>query len=667
MTLRTNAFRVFAISVICSLAFVAITHLYVFDAAEDAVSRSMRYDIAWRGMNGRIEVAHLEKHVARFSALGTKADRDSARLFYDIVRSRMDTWDSAGFRKFIENSPRRQEQFEILQARIANLGIDIQQLDQADAQRRVLAALSEISPIIDRIGAEAHTTSVSESAVLREDLHYQQQIQRWLIMGLLASGVAALAFTALQNRSLRAAHVAVTRHAEELFFLARHDALTKLPNRIAFEAAHKSALQAKRADEQILVAAIDLDGFKSVNDLLGHAAGDAVLVAVSKLFTSEARHLDTRNIICRVGGDEFLALLWISDNSASATQFANGILTALERPLETPFGEIMVGASVGVAASNGTLVDDLIVRADLALTKAKAMGKGIVLAFDPAMLVDFKRRLRLEADLGAAIAEGEIKPHYQPKVDLDTSRLIGLEALARWRHPELGWISPGEFIPIAEGSGAIVQIGRMMLEAACRDAATLPGNVSVSVNLSVIQILKDDIVRVVSDVLKVNALAPERLTLEITESVMMTDPEKVLGALKQLKMLGVCISLDDFGTGYSALCYLTRFNWDELKIDRSFIQGALCDPMNLAIIKTIKILAQDMNAKLTIEGVETQEQHELLRRIGCDTVQGYLFGPPVPLNELQSMVLHSLAPAFSDSNIESIPLEHLTRYAISIR
>jgi EAL domain-containing protein (putative c-di-GMP-specific phosphodiesterase class I) len=295
------------------------------------------------------------------------------------------------------------------------------------------------------------------------------------------------------------------------------------------------------------------------------------------------------------------------------------------------------------------------------------MGKGIVLAFDPAMLVDFKRRLRLEADLGAAIAEGEIKPHYQPKVDLDTSRLIGLEALARWRHPELGWISPGEFIPIAEGSGAIVQIGRMMLEAACRDAATLPGNVSVSVNLSVIQILKDDIVRVVSDVLKVNALAPERLTLEITESVMMTDPEKVLGALKQLKMLGVCISLDDFGTGYSALCYLTRFNWDELKIDRSFIQGALCDPMNLAIIKTIKILAQDMNAKLTIEGVETQEQHELLRRIGCDTVQGYLFGPPVPLNELQSMVLHSLAPAFSDSNIESIPLEHLTRYAISIR
>jgi diguanylate cyclase (GGDEF)-like protein len=662
MTLRVNAFGVFAITIICSLALAAITHLYVFDATGDAVSRSMRYDIAWAGANGRVEAAHLEKHVALFSALGTKVDKDSARLFYDILRSRMDTWNAGGFRRFIENSPRRQERFEVLQARIENLRIDIEQLDQADAQRRVLAALSEISPILDRIGAEAHTTSVRESAVIRDDLHHQQQLQRWLIMGLLASGVAALAFTALQNRSLRAAHVAVTSHAEDLFFLAWHDALTKLPNRVAFEAAYKSALQEKHADEQIFVAAIDLDGFKSVNDLLGHAAGDAVLVAVSKLLASEALRLDSRNIVCRIGGDEFLALLWISD--ASTTKFAECVLAALERPLETPFGEIMIGASVGVAASNGTIVDDLIVKADLALTKAKGMGKGVALAFDPEMLVDLKRRLRLEADLKPAIAKGEIGPHYQPKIDLATSRLIGLEALARWRHPELGWISPGEFIPIAESSGAIVQIGRMMLEAACHDAATLPENVSISVNLSVIQILKDDIVRVVNDVLTSNGLAPARLTLEITESVMMTDPEKVLGALKQLKMLGVCISLDDFGTGYSALSYLTRFNWDELKIDRSFIQGALCDPMNLTIIKTIKILAQEMNAKLTIEGVETHEQHELLRKIGCDTVQGYLFGPPVPLNELQPNVLRCLASTLSESNIESIPLKR--RYAISI-
>jgi diguanylate cyclase (GGDEF)-like protein len=664
MTLRTNGFNVFAISVICSLALAAITHLYVFDAAEDAVSRSMRYDIAWAGTNARIEAAHLEKHVARFSALGTKADKDSARLFYHILRGRMDTWNAGGFRQFIENSPNRQEQLEVLQAKIENLGIDIERLDQSDAQRRVLAVLSEISPTIDRIGAEAYTTSVGESAVVREDLHHQQQLQRWLIMGLLASGVAALAFTALQNRSLRAAHVAVTSHAGELLFLARHDALTKLPNRTAFEAAYKSALRAKRADEQIFVSAIDLDGFKSVNDLLGHAAGDAVLVAVAKLLTREAKCLDSRNTVCRIGGDEFLTLLWITDNTASITQFADRVLAALEHPLETPFGEIMIGASVGVAVSNETMVDDLIVKADLALTRAKAMGKGVALAFDPEMLVDLKRRLRLEADLKPAIAKGEIGPHYQPKIDLATSRLIGLEALARWRHPELGWISPGEFIPIAESSGAIVQIGRMMLEAACHDAATLPGNVSISVNLSVIQILKDDIVGAVKDVLTSNGLAPARLTLEITESVMMTDPEKVLGALKQLKMLGVCISLDDFGTGYSALSYLTRFNWDELKIDRSFIQGALCDPMNLTIIKTIKILAQEMNAKLTIEGVETHEQYELLLKIGCDTVQGYLFGPPVPLSDLQAIVLRSLASALSENSIESIPLEH--RYAISI-
>jgi EAL domain-containing protein (putative c-di-GMP-specific phosphodiesterase class I) len=209
----------------------------------------------------------------------------------------------------------------------------------------------------------------------------------------------------------------------------------------------------------------------------------------------------------------------------------------------------------------------------------------------------------------------------------------------------LGWVSPAEFIPVAEGSGAIVRIGRLMLETACRDAATIPDDVGIAVNLSVVQILKDDIVDTVKTVLAGTGLAPGRLTLEITESVMMTDPDKVIDALNQLKMLGVCISLDDFGTGYSALAYLTQFRWDELKIDRSFIGRAWSDPINLTIIKAVKMLAQQMNAKLTIEGVEKLEQCNLLREIGCDMVQGYLFGPPVPLSELQPALLRHLGAA----------------------
>jgi diguanylate cyclase (GGDEF)-like protein len=341
ITLRNYGFRVFAIGVTCSLALAAIAHLHLFDASEDAAGRSMRYDLAWTGANGRIEFANLQKHVARFSALGAKSDADAVRLFYDILRSRMEIWGSGGFRQFIENSPRRRAEFEALRAKVEILGADIERLGEQNAQRRLLEALSEIAPMIERIGAEAHTTSVAESAVIRDDLRYQQQLQRWLVFALLASGAAVLVFTALQNRSLRAAHIAAARHAEASLFLAQHDALTKLPNRPAFEAAYHAAMQAKGA-ERIVIAAIDLDGFKSINDLLGHAAGDAVLVAVSKLLAGEASRANACNVVCRVGGDEFLALLWPSAEPASGMEFARCVLTALERPLETSYGAIMI-------------------------------------------------------------------------------------------------------------------------------------------------------------------------------------------------------------------------------------------------------------------------------------------------------------------------------------
>jgi EAL domain-containing protein (putative c-di-GMP-specific phosphodiesterase class I) len=329
--------------------------------------------------------------------------------------------------------------------------------------------------------------------------------------------------------------------------------------------------------------------------------------------------------------------------------FARRILGVLERPLETSYGAIMIGASVGVATSDASPVSDLIVNADLALTEAKARGKGIALAFDPGMLVGLKRRLRLESDLGPAIERGEFVAYYQPQVDLASAGLVGFEALARWRHPELGWISPAEFIPVAESNGAIVKIGRVMLEAACRDAASMPDHVGMAVNISVVQILKDEIVEAVRRVLAGTGLRPARLTLEITESVMMTAPDKVLDALKQLKTLGVRISLDDFGTGYSALSYLTQFAWDELKIDRIFIGRVWSDPINLTIIKAVKMLAQQMKAKITIEGVENLEQCDLLREIGCDTAQGYLFGAPAPLGELQPTLLRKLAAALVES------------------
>ncbi|MBX2805134.1 MAG: bifunctional diguanylate cyclase/phosphodiesterase [Hyphomicrobiales bacterium] len=661
-----NLFRVIAISVVSCLTLAAISHHYLFNATENVVGRSMRHDIAWTGTNGRLEAAHFEKYVARFGALGTTKDAEAAQLYYQILRSRLSTWNSGVFRKFIESSPERLELLNTVTARVENLETDIARIEMPDARKRVLDALSEISPVIEQIGAETFINSMQQSSAVRDDLRYHQELYYWLFIALMLSGVIAIVFTAYQNRSLRLAHLAEAKQADKLFFLARHDSLTKLPNRSAFEAAYTSALERKTGDDQIVIAAIDLDGFKSVNDLLGHAAGDAVLIAVSKLLTAETLNQDSRNVVCRIGGDEFLALLWMPSNAPMSMEFANRILKTLSRPLETRFGEIMIGASIGMATSEDNAVDDLIVSADLALTRAKVAGKGVALSFQPDMLVDLKRRLRLEADLGLAVAADQIKPYYQPKVDPSTLQLTGLEALARWRHPELGWISPAEFVPIAEGSGAIFKIGKMMLDAACRDAISIPSDISISVNLSVLQILNDDIVDVVKQVLSSHRVPASRLTLEITESVMMTDTEKVLDVLTNLKKLGVRISLDDFGTGYSALSYLARFNWDELKIDRSFIQGALCDPMNLTIIRTVKILAQEIDAKLTIEGVETHEQHELLRGIGCDTAQGYLFGPPVPLADLEPLLLGALTGKQTKGKDEKkLPVD-LTDYVIAI-
>lgn len=642
---RLDWFQLIAVCGALCLAAALVARGYLFDASEDAVSRSMRYDVSWTGANGRMDAAEMEKSVARYAALGLKADADAARLFYQITLSRMDTWGSGWFRKFIESSPKRKADYAILRGRIEGLASDFDQLEHRDAQKRILDRLAEISPIIDRIGAEAHTDSVAEATTIRDDLHHKQRLQWRLITLLLAAGATFLILTLLQNRSLRAANREVARNSEHLAFLARHDFLTKLPNRPAFDVAFRNSALSKRDDEFLAVAAIDLDGFKGINDMLGHAAGDTLLAAVSRRFVEVARQADPRNVVCRAGGDEFLVLMVVQHGVCEAEIIANRIMAASKDPIETAFGTMIVGSSIGVAVKggDGEKEDAVIFNADLALTEAKNRGKGMVLVFDQSMHDCQQRRLRIEADLRRAIMECEIVPHYQLQFGLASGRPIGMEALARWHHPELGPIAPSEFIPIAESSGCICDIGRLMLRTASRDTALLPHEIGVSVNLSVVQILKDDVVAAVAEALEESGLHPSRLTLEITESVMMSDLQKVLVVLDRLKTLGVSISLDDFGTGYSALSYLTKFKWDELKIDRSFIDAGLADGMNLAIIRSVRLLAHKIGAKVMVEGVETHDQLEILKRIGCDAVQGFALARPMPADGIPAALLRGVA------------------------
>ncbi len=306
---------------------------------------------------------------------------------------------------------------------------------------------------------------------------------------------------------------------------------------------------------------------------------------------------------------------------------------------------ITIGAIIGLAISekNPQQTSDLLLDAVVALGDAKARWTGKASVFDYGMREQYIRRGQLESDLKSALARREIMPFYQPQIDLKTGRIMGVEALARWDHSTLGWVPPSEFIPIAESSNQIAELGHTILEIACQDMVGLPTEISLSVNLSVGQILTGDVVKMVAQTLESTGFPASRLTLEVTESFMITDSERTLKVLNQLKALGVSIALDDFGTGYSALSYLQHFNWDELKIDRGFVNNLGRDERCLSIINSIVHLSHEFGMIVTVEGIETHEQSVLTFNAGCDVGQGYLFGRPMPLSELSIVLLQNFS------------------------
>lgn len=636
--MRTVTSRIIGICLIGCIAVSAVVHLSVFEAAQEAVDRSMRRDMSWIGSNGRIEAAHLEKYVARYAALGAEEDRRNAILYYSILLSRLDTWDSGVFGAFIDETDKRSVSFRTLRNNIEALEPKFARLEDASASQTILHVLSQASVDLERIGAKAHTYSILESEEIRAEMLDQLSIQRWLILALIAGGTLLLGITMSQNKSLTNANRIVARNASEFAFLARHDALTALPTRSTFDEQLVSAELDVPSTEWLGVFALDLDGFKAVNDNLGHAAGDALLKVAAEIVRSYSKSLDERNVVARAGGDEFLILVHLGETPAQALASANELLARLQRPVETSYGTHVIGATIGIAVAQGgsSEISELALNADTALTQAKSAKKGEALVFEPSMKARLQRRLKIETALVGAISRGEVRPHYQPQFDLKSGECCGMEALARWNDPELGHVPPDEFVPVAEACGAINQLGEAILLQACKDACKLPPHIKVAVNLSVLQILHGDVVNSVSNILAKTGLPADRLKLEVTESVLMSDFRQVTKCLKELQALGVAISLDDFGTGYSALSYLTKFRWDELKIDRSFVDRALDDPLTLMIVRMVKVIAQTMRATLTVEGIETPEQKEAFALIGCATAQGYHFGRPVPFSDLVS-------------------------------
>ncbi len=417
-------------------------------------------------------------------------------------------------------------------------------------------------------------------------------------------------------------------------FLANHDALTGLPNRVLIkERAKQIIANAKHNKTKVAFIFIDLDGFKTINDTLGHSVGDIMLNIIA-FRLSECKYINENNAISRQGGDEFLIILSDVKNLEDVSHIAEKLLQELEKSLEIATHTISLSGSIGIAIypENGDTFEVLLQNADAAMYRAKEIGKNNYCFYNAKMNHHLMGEFTIKNDLKKALQNSELVLFYQPQIDLSTNTISGVEALIRWKHPKLGMIPPINFIPIAESSGLIVSIGQWVIEEACRQASIwseMGIEITVAVNISAIQFKRGNLEDVIKNAINRHKINPKLLELELTESIIMHDVDNILQSVRNLKALGLQLSIDDFGTGYSSLAYLKRFAVDKLKIDKSFVQDILKDQEDAIIVQTIIQMAKNLNLKTIAEGVENQDILKLISNFGCNEVQGYHFAKPM--------------------------------------
>jgi diguanylate cyclase (GGDEF)-like protein len=428
------------------------------------------------------------------------------------------------------------------------------------------------------------------------------------------------------------------RRAEaQIRHMARHDALTDLPNRLSFKERIEEALLRVPRGEIFAVLCLDLDRFKSVNDTLGHPIGDELLKQVADRLRTTLRPGD---MAARFGGDEFAIVQTGGAQPNDATSLARRIIEMLSAPYSINEQEIVVGVSIGIAIApaDGDSAEQLLKNADMALYRAKSDGRGVYRFFEPEMDARMQARRIMEIDLRRALLQREFELFYQPVINAETSAITSFEALVRWHHPRRGLIAPSEFIPLAEEIGAIVPLGEWVLRQACADAAQWPGSIKVAVNLSPAQFKSKKLLESVVSALAASQLPPSRLELEITESVLMIEQETTLAILHQLRALGVSIAMDDFGTGYSSLSYLRSFPFDKIKIDGSFVRNIAEEASSLAIVRAVTGLSTSLGMTATAEGVETKQQFDRVLSEGCKEIQGFFISEPQPARKLADLI-----------------------------
>jgi diguanylate cyclase (GGDEF)-like protein len=483
------------------------------------------------------------------------------------------------------------------------------------------------------VGSEDFVAEELAIAAQRTTITLEQQLQDGRIISLIKAP--------LNTGGSITIHMDVTekRNSEKkIAFLAHHDALTGLANRVQLREHIERMLKDGERGAKAAILCLDLDNFKTVNDTLGHSVGDALLCAVAGRLQGLLREDD---LVSRTGGDEF-AIVQAGNEPAmqASAALASRIVEAVSAPFEIGDHTVVIGASVGIAIApdDGSDPDQLLKNADMALYRAKGEGRARFHFFEMEMDVKAQTRRLLELDLRKAIGSGEFELFYQPIVNLAENRITGFEALLRWNHPTRGRVPPNEFIPLAEETGLITSIGEWVIRKACIEAKTWPSDLRVAVNVSPVQFRSKGLASIVTSAVASAGLVPDRLELEITETVLMHNNEETLTTLHQLQSLGVRISMDDFGTGYSSLSFLRSFPFDKIKIDQSFVRDVIDNPHSIGIIRAIADLGQSMGITTTAEGVETQQQLDQMRNEGCTEVQGYFYSRPVPASEIVALL-----------------------------
>ncbi len=513
---------------------------------------------------------------------------------------------------------------------------------------------TSLSDILDYRRALGNLPDMTQAEFLARRDRLTASGQAFDVMDELCDGRTILMhYQPLANNAWVSTHEDVTerRRAENaLVFMARHDALTKLPNRTLFRERLEHAIAMSRRGTECALLCLDLDRFKIINDTLGHPVGDKLLCAVAERLLAAVREVDT---VARLGGDEFAIIqvgLSVPENAAILSE---RVIRAICEPYDIDGHRLSVGVSIGIAivVDNDAVAETLLKDADIALYLAKSEGRGVYRFFEPEMDARVQARRELELDLRAAWLADELELHYQPFLNLNSGKVMGFEALMRWNHPVRGVIKPADLVSIAEETGLIIQIGEWVLRKACQEAANWPEGIDIAVNLSPVQFKGGHLLDVIERALEASGLAASRLELEITESVLLQNSDDRLALLHQLNARGIRIALDDFGTGYSSLGYLRSFPFDKIKIDKSFISDIDTNKDSVVIVNAIINLADGLGMTTTAEGVETPEQLAALRAFGCANVQGYLFSSPLSASDVSSMIntLHA-ADTMADAN-----------------